>query len=93
MTDPFKIYQPSLKEDPDDSEPSLFEEGPDGNGLTGMVEVSCTCGVKITRTLYPPYNWVHVGDEVIVRNGIIIQASAYDHLPVLEVIDVEVVDG
>lgn len=86
MPDPFQIRQPSPHTDKNIG-PLSLELDSDGNGMTGGVKVPCRCGAPLERTLYPPFDWVHVGDEVIVQGGVVIQGSAYDHLPSLDVID------
>lgn len=57
---------------------------------TGDVQVPCQhCDTLLVRAQYPPFDWQHKDDEVIIREGVVIQGSAYDHRPTLAVIDVE----
>lgn len=89
MQDPFQILPSSPRGEKKKADPGplVLELDADGNGVTGGVSVPCVCGTSLTRALYPPYDWVHEGDEVIIRGGVVIQGSAFDHLPVPDVID------
>ncbi len=64
-----------------DSAPTYDDDGP------GEVRVPCVCGAMLTRRRIPPHDWVHEDDETIIRGDTVISASKYDHLPVLDVID------
>lgn len=58
--------------------------------LTGDVRVPCVCGHPLVRAQYPPFAWVHDGDETVISRGVVVEHSQFDHLPQLAVIDVEV---
>lgn len=87
---PFEVFKSHSRKN--DDEPVVLELDESGDGVTGGVTVPCVCGVSLVRAAYPPHRWVHDGDEVIVQGGVVIQASAYDHEPRLNVIEATVVE-
>ncbi len=80
MSDPFRFEPDRHRQE----EP--LETGP------GRVLIPCRgCDTKLARQQYPPFDWVHADDEVVLIAGHVATTTKYEHKPDPDVIDVEII--